>query len=168
MEALIPLSGHTLQAGSYSVTQREAALGTIFGVDRQLIADGTCFAATAGKQVVGGGGWSWRKSIYGSDQSTEARDNSPLDPQRDAARIRAFFIHPNWARRGIGRTILIECEAALQRAGFSRAELAGTLTGEALYAASGYYVVERTTLPLGAGDVLPVVRMSWQFRPIVA
>lgn len=168
LETLIPLSVRTLQVGCYSAAQREAALGTIFGVDRQLIADGTYFVVTTEKQIVGCGGWSWRKSIYGSDQAIEARDDSALDPRQDAARIRAFFVHPEWARQGIGRAILIECEAAIQRAGFSRAELVGTLTGESLYAACGYHVLERTDLPLGSGDVLPVVRMGRRFKPITS
>lgn len=168
LEALIRLSVRTLQAGFYSPAQSEAALGTVFGVDRQLILDGTYFVAIQDDQIVGCGGWSWRRSIYGSDRATEARDDTALDPRHDAARIRACFVHPAWARRGIGRGILIECEAAILRAGFLRAELVGTLAGEALYAACGYHIVERTTLPLSGGDHLPVVRMSRQLRPVIS
>lgn len=165
LEGLIRLSVQTLQASSYSAAQREAALGTVFGVDRQLILDATYFAATAGEEIVGCGGWSFRRSIYGSDQAIEGRDNTALDPRHDAARIRAFFVHPAWARRGIGRAILIECKAAILRAGFSRTELVGTLAGEPLYAACRYQVVERTTIPLTGGDHLPVVRMARELQP---
>ncbi|MBI3878310.1 MAG: GNAT family N-acetyltransferase [Verrucomicrobia bacterium] len=160
MEELIPLSVRALQAEHYSAAQMEAALGTVFGVDRQLIHDGTYFVVEQDGQLIGCGGWSRRRSLFGSDHGRHETEDAPLDPEREPARIRAFFVHPAWARRGIGRSILSACEAAILEAGFKQADLVATLTGEPLYAASGYTVVERYEVPLADGLTLPVVRMS--------
>jgi len=135
LEGLIPLSVRTLQAAHYSPAQMEAALGPVFGVDRHLIADGTYFVAEQDGQIVGCGGWSRRKSLFGGDAARECSEDSLLDPVRDPARIRAFFVHPAWARRGIGRAILAACESAIVAARFPVAELVATLAGEPLYAA---------------------------------
>jgi GNAT superfamily N-acetyltransferase len=159
LEELIPLSVHSLLVKHYSPAQLAAALGPAFGVDRQLIQDGTYFAVEQAAQIVGCGGWSRRKAVYGGDRG-RAGEDAVLDPQRDPARIRAFFIHPDWVRRGIGRSILVESESAIRAAGFQSIELVATLAGEPLYAAHGYHVVERYEAPLSAGLTLPVVRMS--------
>jgi GNAT superfamily N-acetyltransferase len=156
---LIRISSRALQAPYYSTAQIEAALGPIFAVDRQLIRDGTYFAIEQNGTIVGCGGWSKRKSLYGGGSERPAED-AMLDPTRDAARIRAFFVHPSWARRGIGKSILEACEDAIVSAHFLKADLAGTLAGEPLYAAFGYTVVERYEIPLTNGLSLPVVRMS--------
>jgi GNAT superfamily N-acetyltransferase/protein tyrosine phosphatase (PTP) superfamily phosphohydrolase (DUF442 family) len=153
-----------LQSGCYSPAQMEAALGPVFGVDRQLISDGTYFVAEHERRIVGCGGWSRRKAVFGGDAAREGQDEM-LDPQRDPARIRAFFVHPNFARRGIGRAILNACEEAIPRAGFARIELVATLAGEPLYAAGGYRVVERYEVPLAGGLTLPVVRMVKGLAP---
>ncbi len=161
LELLIPLSVRALQAAYYSSAQMEAALGPVFGVDRQLILDGTYFVAAHENQIVGCGGWSRRKAMFGGDHSRMSED-ALLDPAHDPARIRAFFVHPNWARRGIGRGILENCEAAILAAGFQKAELVATLAGEPLYAAYDYTVVERYEVPMSGGQFLPVVRMAKQ------
>src|SRR5207245_6120693 len=129
--------------------QIEGALKTVFGVDSQLIADGTYIVAEAesgtgdragaasappGLMIVGCGGWSKLKTLYGSDHWT-GREDALLDPLRDAAKIRAFFIHPDWARRGVGSTILKACEDAARAAGFTRYEMGATLTGAKLFGA---------------------------------
>jgi N-acetylglutamate synthase-like GNAT family acetyltransferase len=163
LAALIPLSVRALQASYYSPAQMEAALGPVFGVDRQLIKDGTYFVAERGAQLVGCGGWSRRKALFGGDQE-RAGEDALLDPERDAARIRAFFVHPEWARRGIGRSILAACEKAMLEAGFQAAGLVATLAGEPLYAASGYAAVHRYEVPISGGLTLPVVRMTRQLR----
>ena len=160
MQKLIPLSVRALQAPYYSAAQMEAALGPVFGVDRQLISDGTYFVAEQSGQVVGCGGCSKRRSVFGSDQHRNTDDTGELDPARDAARLRAFFVHPDRARRGIGRGILLACESAARAAGFTRFELVATLAGEPLYAAFGYSVVERYEIPLSGGLKLPAVRMA--------
>ena len=159
LEALIPLSVRGLQSAHYSGAQMEAALGPVFGVDRQLIRDGTYFAVEDADRIVGCGGWSKRKTLYGGDRDRTGED-AELNPQIDPARIRAFFVHPDWARRGIGRAILQHCEAAAIKAGFRQAELVATLTGELLYARFGYAVVERYEAPMTDSLSLPVVRMA--------
>lgn len=158
LEKLIAHSVRVLHAACYSRAQIEAALGDVFAVDNQLIRDGTYFVAEKDHQLVGCGGWSQRRSLCGGDAHRSSED-SKLDPACDAARIRAFFIHPAWARRGIGRALLTHCENAIRLAGYSRVELAATLAGEPLYAACGYHVSERYEAPLSGGLFLPVVRM---------
>lgn len=164
LEALIPLSVRSLQAPFYSSAQMEAALGPVFGVDRQLIRDGTYFVVEHSGHMVGCGGWSRRRAVFGGDRARPAED-AALDPAYEPARLRAFFVHPDWTRRGIGRSILAACESALCAAGFREAVLVATLAGEPLYASFGYTVAERYEVPLAGGLVLPVVRMVKGFRP---
>ncbi len=164
LEELIPLSVRTLQAAHYSPAQMEATLGPVFGVDRQLIADGTYFVAEHDGQIVGCGGWSRRKAVFGGDRARAGADEL-IDPACEPARIRAFFIHPDWARRGIGRALLAACESAIIGAGFPIAELVATLAGEPLSAAFAYGVVERYEVPLAGGLTLPVVKMCKRLIP---
>jgi len=165
LEALIPVSVRALQAPYYSSAQMEAALGPVFGVDRQLIRDGTYFLAERDGTIVGCGGWSRRRSLYGGD-SGRAGEEGLLDPQRDAARIRAFFVHPAWARRGIGRSIMVACEQAIIEAGFRTVETVATLAGEPLYASFGYAVLDRYNIAMRDGLSLPVVRMKRNVNPL--
>jgi GNAT superfamily N-acetyltransferase len=164
LEVLIPLSVRVLQAPFYLPAQMEAALGPVFGVDRQLISDGTYFVVEHSGHIVGCGGWSRRRAEFGGDRARSAED-AALDPAHDPARIRAFFVHPDWARRGIGRSILSACESAICAAGFRDAVLVATLAGEPLYASFGYSVAERYEIPLSDGLVLPAVRMVKSFTP---
>jgi len=159
LESLIPLSARTLQASYYSSAQIEAALGPVFGVDRQLIQDGTYFVVDQQSQIVGCGGWSKRKSNYGSDVGRKEED-AELDPRTDAARVRAFFVHPAWARRGIGRSIMVVCERAMLNAGFHSVDIVAILAGEPLYESFGYRVLERYDIAMADGLNLPVVRMG--------
>jgi len=161
---LIEASVRGLQAADYSPAQLECALLTVYGVDTQLISDGTYFAAEATESqkaplLVGCGGWSKRKTLYGGDQ-WKGREDSLLDQAKDAAKIRAFFVHPAWARRGIGGMILEACEAAAEAAGFRRLEMGATLTGVPFYRAKGYVELEPEEVPLGDGLTLPIVRMG--------
>lgn len=160
IEALIPLSVRALQTPYYSTAQMDAAIGPVFGVDRQLIKDRTYFAVEHEAAIIGCGGWSKRRAVYGGDCHHGQNDADELNPQKDAARIRAFFVHPDFARRGIGRSILLACEDAARAAGFTRLELVATLAGEPLYAKFGYSVIERYEAPLANGLTLPVVRMG--------
>ena len=162
LEILIPLSVRTLQATTYTSAQMEAALGPVFGVDRQIVADGTYFVVEEAGQIIGCGGWSRRRAVFGGDRGRVGED-APLDPAHDSARIRAFFVHPEWARRGVGRALLTACETALCAAGFREAVLVATLAGEPLYEAFGYLVAERYEVPLAGGLTLPVVRMTKRF-----
>jgi GNAT superfamily N-acetyltransferase len=164
IEALIGLSVRALQTQDYSQTQIEGALGTVFGVDSRLIADGTYFVLEAvydhGKAaIVGCGGWSKRKTLFGGDRAS-GREDLLLDPLRDSAKIRALFVHPDWARHGIGSKILAACERAAIEAGFKSFELGATLTGERLFRARGYEAIDRMEAPLGNGASLPIIRMS--------
>ena len=162
LHALIELSVRELQAGDYSPEQMEGALGTYLGVDTQLIADGTYFAVedeAANGKLVACGGWSRRKTLFGADRRP-GRDESLLDPKTDAAKIRAFFVHPAWARRGIGSRILELCEEEARAEGFSRFEMGATLTGIPLYQQRGYVELGRIELPLANGLSLPIVRMA--------
>jgi GNAT superfamily N-acetyltransferase len=163
LEVLIPLSVRTLQSAHYSAAQMEAALGPVFGVDRQLISDGTYFVAEQAGRIVGCGGWSRRRAVFGGDRARVGED-AALDPACDPARIRAFFVHPEAARRGIGRALLEACEAALRAAGFREAVLVATLAGEPLYATCGYAVAERYEVALAGELKLPAVRMVKSFR----
>jgi GNAT superfamily N-acetyltransferase len=171
---LIDASVRGLQTQDYTQAQIEGALKTVFGVDSQLIADGTFIVAQAepnaiersaakdaqsGLTIVGCGGWSKRKTLYGSDHWTE-REDSLLDPLHDAAKIRAFFIHPDWARRGVGSMILRACEDAAKLAGFARYEMGATLTGAKLFGAKGYVAVRPLSIPLVNGESLPVIHME--------
>ena len=139
--------------------QIEGAIATVFGVDTNLIIDGTYFVADSAGTLIGCGGWSKRKTLFGGDQYA-TRDASYLDPRRDPAKIRAFFIHPDWARQGIGGMILEACEVAAKAAGFRWLEMGATLTGVPFYRAKGYEELEKTEVPLGEGLTLTVVRMA--------
>jgi GNAT superfamily N-acetyltransferase len=157
-----------LQAEDYSPAQIEGALKSVYGVDSQLIADGTYLVAEVLKahnesEIVACGGWSRRKTLYGGDQFA-AREDSLLDPAHDAAKIRAFFVHPHWARRGIGGLILKACEDAAREAGFTHLEMGATLSGVAFYKAKGYAALENLEAPLGNRTVLPIVRMAKEFK----
>ncbi len=118
ISALIDSSVRSLQAEDYSPAQIEGALNSVFGVDSTLISDGTYFVAEADGAIVGCGGWSKRRTLFGGDQSPD-REDSSLDPACDRANIRAFFVHPAWARKGIGSGILAACEEAAVKSGFS-------------------------------------------------
>lgn len=159
LHPLIEASARGLQKDDYSPDQIEGALGTVLGLDTQLIADGTYFAVEAGGALVACGGWSRRKTLFGGDHRS-GREDAFLDPAQDAAKIRAFFVHPDWARQGIGSRILTACERAAREAGFQRFEMGATLTGVPLYRAKGYEPVERIEVPLKNGAFLPVVRMA--------
>ena len=150
LEHLIKDSVTSLSTNYYTQEQIESGLSHVFGVDSQLIADGTYFVAECEMEVVGAGGWSKRKTLYGGDQRKGATPDSLLDPLNEPARIRAFYIHPNWSRRGIATSILNACEDAARRGGFKRVELAATLPGVPFYLARGYTKGE--TIPIETPD----------------
>ena len=160
LHALIEASVRGLQANDYSPSQMAGALGTVLGVDTQLIADQTYFVAESfdRKQFAGCGGWSKRKTLFGADRGP-GREPELLNPATDAAKVRAIFVHPDFARRGLGSLILATVEDAAREAGFRRFEMGSTLTGVPLYKLKGYIEVERIAVPLWNGDALPVVKM---------
>jgi GNAT superfamily N-acetyltransferase len=156
---LIVASVRGLQSAEYSKKQIEGALGTVYGADRTMISDGTFFVLEAGPVIVGCGGWSRRRTAFGSDDSP-VKDDAPLDPETDPAKIRGFFVHPSWSRQGLGTRILLACEEAARAAGFRRFELVSTLTGVPLYRNHGYIEVERVTLTLPNSEPYGAVRME--------
>lgn len=158
LEALIDASVRGLQQEDYSPAQIDLALRTTFSVDSQLIQDGTYFIAERAGEIAGCGGWSRRKTLCGGDHHA-SRDNGLLDPTHDAAKIRAIFVGPRYARQGIGGLILKAAEDAAVAEGFTHFEMAATLTGVPLYRLKGYRVVERSEVPLACGVSLPVVHM---------
>jgi GNAT superfamily N-acetyltransferase len=157
---LIEASVRGLQVEDYSAAQREGALETVFTVDSQLIADGTYFVAIAeGGEIAACGGWSFRKTLYGGDHQMEKIASERLNPKVDAAKIRAIFVHPGYARKGLGSLVLDAAEEAATAEGFTQFEMGSTLTGVALYARKGYWEVERRKVPVGGGETIEVVRM---------
>jgi GNAT superfamily N-acetyltransferase len=167
LRRLIDASVRRLQSQDYTPQQIDSALRTVFGVDSQLIGDGTYLlvetvpeAADVGQKpvIVACGGWSKRKTLFGGDRWHDRQDDL-LDPTRDAAKIRAFFIHPDWARQGIGTLLLDACESAARAAGFTRFEMGATLTGVKLFQQRGYVALARLEVPLEGDITLPVVHM---------
>jgi GNAT superfamily N-acetyltransferase len=162
---LIARSVAGLSAEDYSPRQIEMSIQTVFGVDTDLISDGTYFVAESSEgMIVGCGGWSRRKTLYGASRYGESRNPELLDPALDAAKIRAFFVHPDWARRGIGTAILDACEGEARSHGFRSAEMMATLPGVKLYAVRGYIGDEEFQVPLGDGEAITCVKMS---KPLV-
>lgn len=161
LKELIPKSARELSKDYYTPKQIDSAIKYIFGVDTQLISDKTYYVAEAEGQIVGCGGWSKRKTMFGGDQM-KAEQDPMLDPTQDAGRIRAFFIHPQWARKGIGRRIIQACEDAAKADGFTRMELVSTMPGEPLYAAMGYEITNKFDQPMTDGTSLSLAHMKKQ------
>lgn len=162
LQALIDRSARALSVGFYTPEQIDAAVQYVFGVDTTLVADGTYFVIDApdgSSAPAAAGGWSRRRTLYGGDQMKDV-DDPLLDPAVDAARIRAFFVDPAWARRGLGRMLYEACAAAARDAGFRRLELMATMPGEPLYRALGFEVEERVITGLPNGVDVPFARMS--------
>ncbi|HLZ77246.1 GNAT family N-acetyltransferase [Phenylobacterium sp.] len=157
LEAVMAASIAELQKGFLSPAQI-AASRTIMGLDRQLVADRTYFVVEDGDRVAGCGGWSRRATLYGGDH-TPGRDPELLDPARDAARVRAMYTHPDFARRGVGRLILQLCEDAARAEGFKRLELMGTMSGRPLYESYGFQAIEEIVDARG-GEPVPLTRMG--------
>lgn len=165
LATLIDASVRVLSAGYYDDEQIERALTTIFGPDTQLVADGTYYVIDDphGGGLAAGGGWSRHRALYGGDQHRSAGDDALLDPATEPARIRAFFVHPAWARRGLARRLFAACQGAAAAAGFRDFTLTATLPGVPLYTALGFRPVEHFAVPLSDGYALPVVQMT---RPV--
>jgi len=158
LQQLIALSVSGLSTGYYTQQQIESSIKHIFGVDTQLVTDGTYYVAEIDGLIAGCGGWSKRNTLYGGDQHKPTEDPL-LDPKTDAARIRAFFVHPDYARRGIGTHLMNVCENAAIANGFTSFELGATLPGVPLYKAMGYAELERIDAPLKDGEMLGIVKM---------
>ena len=160
IEKLIAESVKGLSRNDYNERQIELSIRTVFGVDTELIADETYFVVenNAGK-LIGCGGWSKRKTLYGASTYADSRNSNLLNPETDAAKIRAFFIHPDYARKGIGKAILEVCEAEAKTHNFKSAEMMATLPGVKLYSVCGYKGNQRVGVPIGEGVEIECVRM---------
>jgi GNAT superfamily N-acetyltransferase len=158
LDALIRKSGIGLSAGYYTEQQAAAITREVFGVDSALVADGTYFAIEAGDTIVACGGWSKRATDFGGDQA-KSGDDRPLDPASEPARIRAFFVDPDFARLGLGGMLLDHCTKAAARGGFKALELVSTMPGEPLYLHYGFAPIERIELPLSGGVTVALTRM---------
>lgn len=159
IEGLIECSARGLSQHDYSKEEIEAAIASVFGVDTDLIRDGTYFVAEAPGLLVGCGGWSKRRNLFGGDRYHN-REAGELDPTSEPAKIRAFFVHPNWARKGIAKRILSLCESEARASGFSSAELMATLPGIRLYRACGYKEGGLVTHDMGNGIKLSLMPMT--------
>ena len=153
-----------LQSGFLTPEQVRAS-HAVMGLDTQLLRDGTYFVVLDGNTIAGCGGWSFRATLYGGDASIVAREPAVLDPALDAARIRAMYTNPDYARQGIGRLVLTLCEDAAAAAGFGRAEMMATLAGEPLYHACGYRRLDAEITAVVDGVLVPLVRMGKQLAP---
>ncbi len=159
LNALMTRSIENLQHGFLSPEQIRAS-HQVMGLDTQLVKDRTYFMIESDGALVGCGGWSWRATLFGGDDSIVAREPATLDPNTDAAKIRAMYVDPNFARRGIGTLIMSLCESAARDAGFARAEMMATLAGVPLYRACGYIELEPVDATTRDGTVVPLIRMG--------
>ena len=164
LRALISESARGLSAGFYSDEQIEACIAHVFGVDTQLILDGTYYVIETHAELAAAGGWSARRTLYGGDQMKTGPDPR-LDPETEPARIRAFFVHPRFARRGLARRLYKLCSVGAWAAGFREFELMATLPGEPVYQALGFAAVERTLVSLNGKIQVPFVRMRRLIDP---
>jgi len=158
LNALIARSARGLSAADYRPAQIEGALRGAFGVDSQLLTDGTYYVVEGGGQIVGCGGWSFRSTLFGGD-SRAGRDSTTLNPATEAAKIRAFFVDPGHARRGIGSLLLDHCEREARAHGYACVELMATLPGVKLYAARGYVGGPMVHFDLGSGEAIEFIPM---------
>ena len=168
LHALIEASVRGLSTGDYTPAQMAGSIGSVLGVDTQLIRDLTYYVAetldTKGNKIIAGsGGWSFRKTLCGADNAPN-RNPEPMDPKTDAAKIRAIFVHPDHARCGLGSLILARVEGAACEAGFQQFEMGSTLTGYPLYLRKGYVEIKRSAIPLSNGEALPIVHMLKDLR----
>lgn len=158
IDRLIAAAARGISTADYSRQQIEAAITTVFNVDTDLILDGTYFVAERDGMLIGCGGWSKRKTLFGGDRYA-VRDSSEIDPQSGAAKIRAFFVHPDYARKGIGQAILVACENEARAYGFRSLELMATLPGLSLYTACGYERDDGVRYDIGDGMEMEFVPM---------
>ena len=158
MDALIRRSGIQLSKGFYTDEQAEAITRHVFGVDTQLVEDGTYFVIERDGGMLACGGWSKRATLFGGDQHKSGPDPL-LNPATQPARIRAFFVDPSAPRQGLGRMLMEHCEREAAAAGFRLMELAATMPGVPLYRACGFEGIEDITLELPNNVSVPLSRM---------
>lgn len=146
--------------GDFLDPRQVAASHKVMGLDAQLVLDGTYFIVESGERIAGCGGWSWRSTLYGGDESVVAREPRALDPATEPARVRAMYTDPDFARQGVGRLVLQLCEDAARAAGFRRATMMATMAGVPLYRACGYAEADTPITATIDGVEVPLVRME--------
>lgn len=156
---LITLSARELSRDTYSKQEIDGAIQYVFGVDSELVADKTYFVIEKNGEIAGCGGWSKRKTLFGGNQFSGREGAVYLDPSIEAAKIRAFFIHPKFARQGLGRLLLIHCEREARVNGFTQLEMMATLPGFKLYSTFAYEAVSNEVVMLPNNVPLRFVRM---------
>jgi GNAT superfamily N-acetyltransferase len=159
LRAMMTRAIEQLQQG-FLTPEQVAASHQTMGLDTQLVKDQTYFVIESAGRIVGCGGWSWRATLFGGDNSIVPREPLALDPRTDAAKIRAMYVDPDQARRGIGKLIMDLCENGARAAGFGKAELMATLAGETLYRVCGYSEIEPIEATSREGVVVPLIRMG--------
>lgn len=162
IEALIARSVMELMANEYSVEQRRLSIGALFGVDRRIIEDRTYFIVESEQTMIGCGGWSFRRTLFGGE-AVAGRDAGCLDPRTDAAYIRAFYVHPDHARRGVAQLLMTKSADAARERGFTKLALAATLTGERFYTRYGFKAGKRFDFELPQDVRFPLVNMELDF-----
>ena len=161
LDELIIQSSQSINNTYYTEKIVNAAIGSIWIVDEQLISDGTYWLAeNKDNKIVGCGGWSKRSLLFGNDAGNDDSELEELIPGKDSARIRAFFIHPDFTRQGIGKELLKICQEEAKFYGFTSLELVATLSGEKLYKAYGFQEKKRLQLDLGDGVLCETVEMN--------
>ena len=163
LNELIALSGVELSTGFYTDEQARTITREVYGVDSSLINDGTFYAIESDGVIVACGGWGKRAVDCGGDHAKTGTDRL-LDPTCEPARIRAFFVHPNMARKGLGSMLLEHCTAQARCAGFKALELVSTMPGEPLYLRYGFTASEEVKMPLSNNVVVALTRMRKQIN----
>ena len=156
---LVKASIRGFSEGFYDDRQLESSLEHLYGIDRQLIEDETYYVVERDGSIVAAGGWSFRRTSYGGDQMAAARDESRRDPRLEPAAIRAFYVHPEHKRQGLGRSLHDQCEAAAAAAGFRKLELLSTEMGAVFYRELGYELGETEQADLPDGVQIPIIHM---------
>lgn len=173
LQELIAHSVRGLSLGFYSREQIEVSLTNVFGVDRQLLDDQTYFVIDGdgdgdGVPAAAAGGWSGRRTLFGGSHLKRSANDPKLDPATEPARIRAFFVHPTYARQGLARQLYNRCAHEAYAAGFRHFELMATLPGQPLYDALGFVPMEAVFLPMHGDVMLPLVHMRRTIENILA
>jgi len=157
---LIDASIRVLGGRYYTESEVDRSLKYVFGADTTMIEDGTYVVVEAEGLMIGAGGWSHRWTPFGGDQATPVRDAQFREPGKDPAVIRAMYVHPEWARQGIGGLIIRACESAAHDAGFEDLELVATLSGVEFYERHGYDQNETFDYVMGDGSTIAFIRME--------
>lgn len=162
-DAILALQRQSLRVlgrSHYSERQIESYLRHAETLEPYLVADGTYIVADAGDRLAGCGGWSLRPPAYAAVTGVPDGGGSARLP-----RLRAMYVHPGFARRGIGSLLVAAIERAIVAAGYREAAVDATLPGVALYARCGYRATGEMHAELPDGQALRFVCMRKRLAP---